>query len=236
MSYILDALRKADAERQRGQVPDLHSPRPSQMASPAAQVVRGQPVWLLACGALALLAAVALAVWLMRPRAPTAAADAGVAAVAEPARTQQSAAPTTAPVRETTPQPQAEPARAQAPSATLAPPPLRRPPEVIAPAPPPAATAKADAATTPAPSSAPAADAVLPWAKVPPATRSALPPMAFGGSMYSTDPKARLLILGGQAVHEGDRVGGGAVVVERIGEHAAQLRFQDQRFWWPYRQ
>jgi len=76
---------------------------------------------------------------------------------------------------------------------------------------------------------------VLPWARVPPTLRAQLPPLSFGGSMYSSDAKARMVVISGQAVHEGGTLAGGAVVVERIGEHAAQLRFQGQRFMWPYR-
>ncbi len=60
MSLILEALRKSEAERRRGQVPDLHAERP-----PAAQLARdGRPAWL-GLLALAIVAVIATA-WLMR--------------------------------------------------------------------------------------------------------------------------------------------------------------------------
>ncbi|WP_229507928.1 hypothetical protein [Massilia sp. Dwa41.01b] len=35
MSYILEALKKAQAERQLGNAPDIHTPAPLQVATPA---------------------------------------------------------------------------------------------------------------------------------------------------------------------------------------------------------
>jgi len=70
MSYILDALRRAESERERGQVPGVHT----QPAPGDAQAVAGQRqrVWLLAAGAaLALLLLGALAArWLAPAPAP----------------------------------------------------------------------------------------------------------------------------------------------------------------------
>lgn len=65
MSLILDALRKSEADRRRGQVPDLYAELP-----PATRRARAlaQPWWWLA-GALALLALLALALS-QRPPAP----------------------------------------------------------------------------------------------------------------------------------------------------------------------
>jgi general secretion pathway protein B len=62
MSLILEALRKSEAERRRGQAPDLHAELP-----PAAQPVRSaRPAWqwpTLAIGAAAALAWLALGPW-----------------------------------------------------------------------------------------------------------------------------------------------------------------------------
>lgn len=65
MSYILDALRRADAERQQGGVPGLHTPPSPQAAAPATQ----RPSLLWAAAAVLLGLAVALAWWWMRPAA-----------------------------------------------------------------------------------------------------------------------------------------------------------------------
>lgn len=64
MSYILDALRRADAERQQGGVPGLHTPPSPQAAAPVAQ----RPWLLWAAAAVLLLSlAMALAWWWTRP-------------------------------------------------------------------------------------------------------------------------------------------------------------------------
>ncbi|MBE2262571.1 MAG: hypothetical protein IAE92_07505, partial [Burkholderiaceae bacterium] len=69
MSYILDALKRADADRQRGQVPGLHA----QPASPGTPIDPGSPsrsLWLGAAGALS-LGGLALLWWFWRsPPAP----------------------------------------------------------------------------------------------------------------------------------------------------------------------
>ena len=70
MSYILDALRRADAERQRGAVPGLHAQPMAGVLTPAA-VATGAPIRRLGWAALA-LALLGLAVaggWLLRPTA-----------------------------------------------------------------------------------------------------------------------------------------------------------------------
>ena len=62
MSLILEALRKSEAERRRGQVPDLHAE-----PSPGALSVRdGPPAWLWLALALATAAVLAMALWLTR--------------------------------------------------------------------------------------------------------------------------------------------------------------------------
>ncbi|MDQ3511044.1 MAG: hypothetical protein M3414_05050, partial [Pseudomonadota bacterium] len=62
MSLILDALRKSEAERRRGQVPDLHTER-----APGVQPARDvPPVWLWMTLALATGVVLALVLWLVR--------------------------------------------------------------------------------------------------------------------------------------------------------------------------
>ncbi|SDM32282.1 general secretion pathway protein B [Oryzisolibacter propanilivorax] len=67
MSYILDALRRAQAERQRGAVPDLHSPA---VAGPAPlPPERAAPLPWLLLAALGLAVVAAGGWWLARPQA-----------------------------------------------------------------------------------------------------------------------------------------------------------------------
>ena len=56
MSYILDALKKADAEREQGQVPGLHTPTGHTDLSDGPQL-RTPPLWVMGLGALLVLIA-----------------------------------------------------------------------------------------------------------------------------------------------------------------------------------
>ena len=62
MSYILDALKKADAEREQGQVPGLHTPT-GHTDLPDGPQLRTPPLWVMGLGALLVLIALG-AVWL----------------------------------------------------------------------------------------------------------------------------------------------------------------------------
>lgn len=78
MSLILDALRKSEAERRRGQVPDLYAER-----APGVQPARdGPPVWLWMTLALVAAVVLALALWLVRSMmaAPSGGGDPGARA------------------------------------------------------------------------------------------------------------------------------------------------------------
>lgn len=81
MSLILEALRKSEAERRRGQSPDLYAPLPPVAPPPA----RSGAPWLWGAGALAV--AVAIGVWLLRsgpaPGTAEPAAKAGEGAIAQ---------------------------------------------------------------------------------------------------------------------------------------------------------
>ena len=75
MSYILDALKRADAERERGHVPGLHTHNVPPEAAP-----RGRKNGWIIGAVLALAAiAVALAAWWMQPPAPAQPSEAGAA-------------------------------------------------------------------------------------------------------------------------------------------------------------
>lgn len=195
---ILDALRKAEAERQRGAVPGLHD---TPAAAPAAGAeLSSRPAWLLPA-ALLLLAGVAGLWWAWRA-VPSAAAPAA-ARVPAPA-----SAPSPAPL------PAAAPATAwpQVVSAPPAPPPA---PPAPAPVPP--------AATTPA---APIVTQVRRLAELPAEQRRELPPLVVSGSVWSEQATARFVVLDGQVLREGDRVAPGLVLV-KLAPRSATLRWRD---------
>lgn len=203
MSYILDALRRAEAdrERERGQVPGLHTqPLTGSEAAPAA----AHRPWLPWAGAgLLLLAGIVAGSWWASSDAP---------------------APAPAPAPSLAPLPVA--AAPTAPTIAPAPPP---PPAASASPylPPVVATAPAPA---PAAAPAPPAEARIPrLAELPESTRRELPRLAISGSVYSDDPAARFVIVNGEVQREGARLGTD-LVLEQIGARELVLRFKGQRF------
>lgn len=118
MSYILDALKRADAERERGAAPGLHTRHQipssnSDAPSPA------RPLWLAVAGGVALLA-LAAALWFWRAPAVTVPPPAPTpmpapAGVAEAPKLQMQPVATPAPAKTT-----AEPAVKAVPSAKVA--------------------------------------------------------------------------------------------------------------------
>ena len=104
MSYILDALKKADAEREQGQVPGLHTPTGHTDLSDGPQL-RTPPLWVMGLGALLVLIALG-AVWLWpRPVAVIATAPAQSLPADQAPAPARSPAPAPAP----TPAPQSLP-------------------------------------------------------------------------------------------------------------------------------
>lgn len=122
MSYILDALRRAQAERGRGSVPGLHTPT-SPVAVPTVQraaPARGLPWMVLA--ALAGVGAAAGAWWLVRAPSATVAAVVPAPAPAIPApAAPASAAPIAVPAHGAAPAPETAPATTPTPTPTPTP-------------------------------------------------------------------------------------------------------------------
>ncbi len=212
MSYILDALRKADAERDRGHVPGIHTQPSFGGALPARAQPDAKPWLWVAAGALAVLLIGALAWYLMSPPrggAEMAAAPAVPAPIA--------AAP---PTVIAAPAPAAPPDRSIAPKADAAP-----------------AIARKLKPTLPASSAAPKTEAkptasgerVYTLAELPDDIRRQLPNVAVGGSMYSSRPADRLLIINGQVLHEGDKVAPD-LVLQQIRLKTALMNFKGYRY------
>lgn len=215
MSYILDALRKADAQRARGAVPNLAA-QPLAEAFTAPEVEPARPprqrvlfigaavVGLLVLGAL-------LAWWLMaRPATPVVAE----VPAAPPPVLQPAPAPPPPPVLATPTGP--------APTAEVSLMPLPRPAPPVSP----------PAASTPSAADAPAVAAPvrLPrLADLPPALRQQVPTLTIGGAMHSEQASGRMLIINGQLYHEGGQPAPG-VVLERIQLKSAVLSVRGTRF------
>lgn len=218
MSYILDALRRADAERERGSVPSLHAQSvPAGTSEPRARREARPMVWVVAGLSLALVASVG---WQFIGREP--------AKEAPPPRDTADAPAVNAPVAVASPTP------APMPRSTLPPVPAVRQAPAPAPAPPPAAATATTVTPSPVPATAaapaPAASARLPTQdELPEDVRRQIPKFAVGGSIYSESAASRFLILNGQIFHENDKVMP-ELVLEQIKLKSAVLRYRNQRF------
>jgi general secretion pathway protein B len=211
MSLILDALRKAESERQRGAVPGLHGVTAPPAPEPAASSrSRGLTPLRVALGALVLVMGAALVGWLARPSAGPSLPVAAAPSMAP------SALPAAAP--------------APLPLVVSAPPVLpAEPPAVAAPLPPAPTAATASPPPPPPPpaaSRAPIVTQVRRLADLPPEQRRELPALAVSGSVWSEQPGARFVVLDGQVLREGDRLAAGLVLV-KLAPRSATLRWRD---------
>lgn len=211
MSYILDALKKADTERERRAVPGLNAQAD---AGFGISERRGVLPWrLFALGVAVLLAALFAWLWYGRDEA--------------------TAPPTPAPVSQPSllPQPVPAPPTAQAPAwatpPTVVQEPIAHTRAPVAPAAKPPATAQPQtAAAQPASGAA----ARLPSRnELPPDLRAALPALNVSGAVYAPQASARMLFVNGLVLREGDAVAEG-LTVERIGTASSVLVFRGQRF------
>lgn len=228
MSYILEALKKAQAERQLGNAPTIHAPAPSY--APAATRAGRNPLVLgVAAGALV----VALgALFLLRQ--PASAPAPALQVASAPA-----AAPVAAPVIAAAPVTPPTPAKPVAPPEAVkpkAPPVADKPPAPAAKAAPLPRVAAAEAAPeaprpvpVAAPPAAPAEDSIGPAQSLPEAVQRELPKVAFGGYIYSPNPAERLLLVDKMLRREGEEVAPG-LVLERLLPKAAIMNYRGYRY------
>jgi len=233
VSLILDALRRADSERERerGAVPGLHAQQVA--VAPLSPRPAGVPPWLWVVIVAALGLLLALAAWFV--------ARGGMSPqVAAPAVAQLPAAPVPAPAVPAMPPPSAQAAIAAPalPGASAA-----EAQPVAEPAPWPAAdgSRRADVATPAAPlpagearaaqsgAAAPVEAPVTPREQLPENLRAQLPPLAVGGSIYSSNPPDRSVIIDGRILRENDRLAAD-LTLEQIRPKSAVLRFRGYRF------
>ena len=250
MSYILDALRKSDQQRQRYAAPTLLTLQPS-------AVVRKRPAFLTYGLLAAVLVGAGIVIGWLRPWQTEQAVPARPESVAAkplastlPESTQREPAP--APP-EMAPQPktkqalqnETQPAQPAAAPSEVAPQPKptpKRKPELSARAKPqtddPSRKTDAAAPTVPPATERPVdtasvdaedASAVIPMAELPPAILQALPAMTISVHAYSDNPAARLVGIRNKILHEGDYVAPD-LKLEQITPDGAIFSYKGYRF------
>lgn len=210
MSYILDALRKADAQRERDPARGIHA----QPAPPAAAAVaRPLRAWAWSAAALGGAALAAYLAWQQGQPLPVAAAPAAAPAPAPVPAVVTVATSLSPPAPPPLPTPVvARPAADSAAAWKKAPP-----------------AAAAEAAAAPAAAKAAPAERILAVAELPADVQRELPKLAISGGVHSENAAQRLLIVGGQVVKEGAELAPG-VVLEQIRARHAVLRYRGWRY------
>ncbi|MCC7596813.1 general secretion pathway protein GspB [Janthinobacterium sp. FW305-129] len=236
MSYILEALKKSQAERQLGELPSIHAPQVQLHDGAASGTARRAPVWL-ALGGVTVAVAAALLLWqpwqagAAAPVAvpvPLSAAAPAVLAQAVPAPMPAVPVPVAAPPAVAAPVP-VPPAATAAPVHHARPvaepkqetPGQPAPPPVVAPPP-----------ATPAPAP-PVEEAVPGMRDLPEPIQRQIPPIAIGGYIYSKNPADRLLLIDKVLRHEGEELAPG-LVLEKLQPKAAIFSFKGYRYRVPY--
>lgn len=238
MSYILDALKRADAERERGTVPGLRAqpvPGFTPESHSAHARLRGWPV--IVAGIALALAVIAAGAWVWRSlagseRAPVvvAAAPTVPALPAAPALPPQPA-PVAAPV------PAAHNAVSQAapvaPTVPAASPAVKPKPR---PEPPPSTVPRSAGAEVAPVKPSPAASAASPalpvaplLSELPEEIRRQIPALTITGAVASENPAQRLLLVNGQVLPQG-AAAAPEVLIEEIRARSSTFKFRGSRF------
>jgi general secretion pathway protein B len=252
MSYILEALKKAQAERQLGHSPTIHAPTLQAGVQAAAGSRLKQPVVLVVAAMAVVIAVLAVLVW--RPAAPVAVpavavAPGGLATPASRANPTNSANQVTSadsvnpvyPANSVDPsvttaatQPLPAPVAALPPPVATAPvlpqPPLAKAPALAQPQPPVAPAAAAPAVVAAA---VKAEEPVLNLRELPEPIQRAIPQVAVGGYIYSKNPADRLLLVDKILRREGEEVAPG-LLLEKLHPKEAIFSYKGYRYRVPY--
>jgi general secretion pathway protein B len=240
MSYILDALRRADQQRQRHAAPTLLTLQPS-------AVMRKRPAYLVYILLAAILIGAGIVIGWLRPwQTPQAVRTEAVvvkpveATQPQSAPAQSAVAPQPNPNPEPVTQSAPQPAPAVSEAAPTAKPESR--PETRMPAKAVTGMPMRDANTTAGKTTAspsdrlaytPAGDApeqpVIAMADLPPAVRGEIPAMAISVHAWSSNPSASMISINYKLLHEGDQVAPG-LMLEQITQEGAIFTYKGYRF------
>ena len=224
MSLILDALKKSEAERQRGQVPNLLSPSPAATTYYSAQKKSPLPWMILAA---VLLVALVFGFLYMKSgddeTPDTSIATATV--ISQPLNASpETTAPTVAVADTVSPANLPEPIAAPASPVSQTPP--TKPPSPFASPPIPEPVKPAAGTVEPLPE-----PRIAGMAEMPIDQRQQLPALKLSMHVFSSESSKRFAIIDGQRVNEGSLIG--PAVVEEIRQDGVVLSMQGQSYLLP---
>lgn len=217
MSYILEALKKAQAERELGSAPTIHAVPVH--SAPVRSAASRKPL-LVGLGAGALIAGVAAFAMLRQSVPPPQAVVVATAPAPQPRVIATPPAPP--PVVEARPAPKPPVAVTKPVEPKPQPAPERAPPP-----------AKPEPAPVAAVAPQPVEDSAPPLSQLPEAIQREVPQIAVGGYIYSANPADRLLLIDKVLRREGEEVAPG-LVLERLLPKAAVMNYRGYRYRLPY--
>ncbi|HXA46552.1 MAG TPA: general secretion pathway protein GspB [Burkholderiaceae bacterium] len=241
MSYILDALKKAESERKLGSIPNVYAPAPNVMAMPDEGSRRTRLPWILTAAAILLLLACLawLQPWSQPARvastpAPTSAVAPDPMPAPAPIATAPAIAPTPVPaspppVPQTKPMPivtevakKAKPVVAPAvASAPVAASPVQPAPIAVEAKPPSKETVAAEIV--------PDEDSVGTIRNLPRAIQAEVPTFTVNGYIYARNPVDRSVLINQKLLHEGDQITP-ELVLEKMLPKGAILNYKGYRY------
>jgi general secretion pathway protein B len=230
MSFILDALRKSEHERQRQAGPGIAE-------LPVARATTRHSFVLLAIGALLVINLLVLLYWLLKNDKPEVVHEAPVAAQPAPAPTREIERPAAvmtpsapaAPVTQPVPEREVRPLAAEV---EAGPPPDSAPPPAPDPSLLPIVPAPAPAVSYAPRQPAPSATFVPRIDTLPPQATAGLPALNLDLHIYSNDPAQRAAFINGNRYRAGDKLPQGVEVVD-ITQEGVVLRYHGQQFLLP---
>jgi general secretion pathway protein B len=227
MSYILDALKKAETERALGSIPGLHAQvAANPLPAPGFGRRRGYRTLVLPLAIAFMLALLALA-WYRQPAPVIAAASPPLPAAAP----NPAPMPTTviAPASVATPKPVATPAPMTSPPAAVVTRAashtgIAKAPKSVAAAEPLQLKKAASAASVP-----PTDERLLTLRELPEQIQQEIPALTIGGYIYSDNRAERSLLINNKLLREGDEVAAG-LRLEKMMPTAAVLNYKGYRY------
>jgi general secretion pathway protein B len=216
MSLILDALKKSEAERMRGQAPNVLSPLPSMPSQKQVQIKSGLP-WMIV---IALLIAI-LVIIFFNMKEKAVGTPGAVPVPTDQAPAAESAEPTIKVFAPEVTTPIPEPVEKPLPPVAAVSPPAKQAPEEM-----------------PVPNQAPAlvnepepAARIASLSEMSAEQRQQLPTLKLSMHVYSTEASKRFAIIDGQRVNEGSVLG--SALIEQIRQDGVVLSVQGQSYLLP---